>query len=68
MIVGKIVYGEPLKIPKIPITDDYFLGSKEAHNAYMFNKLKMDLFRKKNPLFVEMEKDIYNSKIIFIRR
>ena len=68
MIVGKIIYGEPLKIPKIPVTDDYFFFFLEAHNAYMFNKLKMDLFRKKNLLFVEMEKDIYNGKIIFIRR
>lgn len=33
----------------------------------MFNKLKMDVFRKKNPLFVKIEKDIYNGNIIFVK-
>lgn len=48
-------------------TDDFFFASKENYNAYMFNKLKMDVFRKKNPLFVKIEKDIYNGNIIFVK-
>ena len=67
IFISKMIYGESIEIPQMFATDDFFFDSKENYNAYMFNKLKMDVFRKKNPLFVKMEKDIYNGGIIFVR-
>lgn len=67
MIIGHIIYGESIEIPQMFATDDFFFDSKEKYNVYMLNKLKMDVFRKKNPFFVKIEKDIYNGNIIFVK-
>lgn len=49
------------------VTNDFFFEEKEIFNVYMFKKLRMDIFKKKNPLFVKIEKDIYNGNIIFVK-
>lgn len=49
------------------VTNDFFFEEKEIFNVCMFKKLRMDIFRKKNPLFVKIEKDIYNGNVIFIK-
>ena len=67
VLIGRMIYGEPIEISQMFATDDFFFDSKENYNAYMFNKLKMDVFRKKNPFFVKIEKDIYNGNIIFVK-